>query len=94
MVNLELDIVTNHSDNCSLDKSCFNERVETLQKKLFSKSISLTKEEGKIKMVFNYSNEIITQIRDFIIFEKACCNDFIIDFRIDMKNQLIGLELT
>lgn len=93
MDNIELDIITSRKETCSLDKACFNERVEYIRKELFSKSTSFTQEKGRIKVSFTYSSDILHKLTDFIDFENGCCNDFIMNMHIDMKLQIVNLEI-
>ena len=90
MINFEINKKV-HS--CNLDKEALAERAKNNQENIFSKSKSKTEENGKMKYIFDYTNELINEISTFIINEKACCNDFIIDLHLNMKNDIIELEL-
>ena len=93
MDNLELDVIRNNHTSCSLDKSCQIERIGHLKNTLFSKSTYVREEQNRIKAEFPYSNEILKQIVNFITLENVCCNDFIINMQIEMKKQVIQLEI-
>lgn len=79
--------------SCNLNKNELAERKKKNNENLFSKNKSKIVENGKTKYIFDYTNELISEISTFIINEKACCNDFIIDLHLDMRNDRIELEL-
>ena len=93
MVSIDLDVINLHEKSCSLDRTCFEGRLDDLQKGLFSQSESYSSENGKLKVIFNLKTEILHELADFISTENICCGDFVIDIHIDMIKQKIEVMI-
>ena len=93
MVEINLDIIQAKQEICSLEKKCFEERIEDLKTNLFSEALIVKENEKGLKATFTYSKKILQGITDFVNFENSCCGDFTVEIKVDMKNQSLMLDI-
>ena len=93
MVEIELDVIKIREQTCSLDKNCFTERIEELQKSLFTRAKYFEDKNGIFQAKFGLKEGMLKEIIEFLDYENNCCGDFDVNLHINMREKEIDLVL-